>query len=190
MARVFCWTFAALLLFACGGSDGNGSAEQLARDHMSIARALESESRWNDAALEYAIVGDLYASTSYYETAVRKAASLFSHPENHEASDSTMFRWLQEYSTLSLGEGERTLIESHVHLLKELRRTENKLRLERSVNDSLVALMSSQRDTIAAGEAKIRKLEKDLERKLAQTKEELEKLREIDIKVGREKGKE
>lgn len=175
---------------SCGSSGDNHSGDELARDHMSLGRAFESESRWNDAAMEYAIVGDLYPETSYYETAVRKAATLFSHPDNHSASDSMIFRWLREYSTLTLGEGERTLVESHISLLKDLRRTEQMLAALKETNDSLSTLIILQQEKIEAGAKRIRTLEKDLEKKLAQTKDELEKLREIDMKVGREKGKE
>ncbi|MDH4070238.1 MAG: hypothetical protein OEV30_07425 [Ignavibacteria bacterium] len=177
-------------LLACGSSGGSNSGDELARDHMSLARAFESESRWQDAAMEYAIVGDLYPETSYYETAVRKAATLFSHPDNHSASDSTIFRWLREYSTLPVEEEERMLVESHISMLQNLRRTEQLLTEKEEANDSLAMVITAQQEKIESGAKRIRTLEKNLEKKLAQTKDELEKLREIDMKVGRDNGKE
>lgn len=178
------------VLSSCGSTGEGTTSEELARDHMSLARAFESESLWQDAAIEYSIVGDLYPNTSYYETAVRKAATLFSHPDNDLAADSTVFRWLQEYSTLSLAEGEQTLVESHISLLKELRRTGELLAHQMQLSDSLAALTVAQQEEIAAGTKRIRDLEKNLETKLAKTQDELDKLRKIDMEVGREKEKE
>jgi hypothetical protein len=173
----------------CGATHNGRSAEELAVEHIVQARLLESEGRWNEAATEYSMVADLYPESSYYETAVRKAAALYSHPGNDGATDSTALRWLQEYSALSLPEGERSMLEAHIRILEELKVTRYLLQSERVLTDSLSTLSRKQQDEIATGERQIRKLEADLERELAEAKKELERLREIDLEVGREKGK-
>ena len=176
-----------LVLAGCGGTNPAQSPEELAIDHIVQARMLEAEGRWHEAATEYSLVADLYPESSYYETAVRKAAALFSHPDNDGVADSTALRWLQEYNSLRLNEGERSMLEAHIRILGELKLARELLQAQIVMTDSLSTLTRNQQEELIAGEKRIRKLEEDLQRELAEAKKELERLREIDLEVGRDK---
>jgi hypothetical protein len=190
MAKVCSATIALFLTLAgCGGSNNTLTPEELAVDHIVQARLLEAEGRWHEAATEYSLVADLYPESSYYETAVRKAAALFSHPDNDGVTDSTALRWLQEYSTLPLNDGERSMLETHIRILSELKTVRELLQVQTALTDSLSEVSQKQLEDLIDGEKRIRRLEEDLQRELAEAKKELERLREIDLEVGREKGK-
>jgi hypothetical protein len=190
MARTNALVLASVLTLAgCGGTGNLRSPEELAVEHVVQARLLEGDGRWYEAATEYAIVADLYPESSYYETAVRKAAALFSHPDNVGVTDSTALRWLQEYGTLSLNDGERSMLETHIRILSELRTVRENLQIQSSLSDSLTTVSRRQHEELIDSEKRIRKLETDLERELAEARKELERLRQIDLEVGRDKGK-
>ena len=178
---------AILTMGGCGGTDNVLTPEQLAVEHIVQARLLEDEGRWHEAATEYSIVADLYPESSYYETAVRKAAALFSHPDNDGVSDSTALRWLQEYSALPLNDGERSMLETHLRVLVELTTVRHLLQVQVGLTDSLLAMSRKQQEDLTASEKRIRKLEADLEKELAEARKELERLRQIDLEVGRAK---
>jgi hypothetical protein len=176
-------------LTGCGGTDNALSPEELAVEHIVQARLLEDEGKWHEAATEYSIVADLYPESSYYNTAVRKAAALFSHPENDGTSDSTALRWLQEYNALPLDDGERSMLEAHIRILGELKIVRELLLAQTAMTDSLSRVSRKQQEDLVVSDKRIRKLEADLERELAEAKKELERLRQIDLEIGREKGK-
>ena len=53
--------------------------------------------------------------------------------------------------------------------------------------DSILAMSRKQQEDLTASEKRIRKLEADLEKELAEARKELERLRQIDLEVGRAK---
>jgi hypothetical protein len=177
----------ALIAAGCSSSPDTGDSALRAAEHMAVAAQLDSSGQWNEAALEYSIVAGLYPETRYYEGAVRRAAILFSSPDNTIASDSTALYWLSAYTELQLPDEERHLLESHIRMIGERRRLLKLLEEQRTSADSMSALASERQLQLEEVMKKARAAEKRLEQELAQTRKELERLRAIDLEVGRDK---
>jgi hypothetical protein len=174
---------------ACSSSVDRDS-DLRAAEHVNHATLLESSSQWNEAALEYAIVAEHYPSTQYYETSVRRAAILFSHPENELSNDSIALAWLSTYATIATSEDERSLVTSHMKMIAERSRLRGLLSAQMSATDSVAAIATGRQLELEDAQKKIRALEKRLEQEIAESKKELERLRAIDVEVGRNKEKE
>jgi hypothetical protein len=171
----------ALMLFGCSSGPVDSDSEQRAENHMSQARMLEATGRWNEAASEYALVAQLYGHTTYYEDAVKKAALLYDHPDNASWNDSTAIHWLRQYATLTLPSTERLALDILLRTNRELRDLRAELNRQIVLNDSLRDRESEWEEELASRSAKIR----DLEREVQKLNDELKRLREIDIKFGR-----
>jgi hypothetical protein len=150
---------------------GDRDSEQRAEEHIKIADELQSECRWGEAAMEYAIVAEHYSNTRFYEAAVRKAAILFVHPDNPAANDSASLRWLSDYQDLSLSEEEQLNLE----VLRAL------IQYRKLTADSLTRVILAQSRQIE----ELKKVQKEF----AKINEELSKLREIDLEVSRSRDK-
>ena len=183
------WLYPLLgVLSLCGGCSPSlvdQDSEQRAEQHTRAGRALESASRWNDAAMEYAIVAELYPKTSFHEDAVRKAALLFSHPDNPAHNDSTALHWFHVYEDLPLSDPERQSVKLHVRAIQEMTALKGMLDHQTSITDSLSVSSRQQQQEFMAQSKRIHELELEI----AKLNDELDKLREIDMKVGRSKGK-
>ena len=79
------------------------------------------------------------------------------------------------------------MLEAHIRIMGELKVIQEFLQAQTALTDSLSTLSRNQQEELIAGEKRIRRLEEDLQRELAEAKKELERLREIDLEVGREK---
>ena len=172
-----------VLCSGCSSSLVDQDSEQRAKQHTRTGRALESASRWNEAAMEYAIVAELYPRTGFYEDAVRKAALLFSHPDNPARSDSTALHWFRVYEELPLSDPERHSVQLHVRAIEEMSALRGMLDHQTSITDSLSGSSKQQQQELMAQSKQIHELELEI----AKLNEELDKLREIDMKVGRNK---
>ena len=85
---------------------------------MDRAAALEDSSEYHQAAQEYSIVAERYPSTSYYKTAVWKAALLSIHPANSEIDYSAALYWLQVYLGLPLSPEEKDSAALYVAMIE------------------------------------------------------------------------
>jgi len=167
----------------CSSSSSDENSERRAEEHITLARALESDARWSEAVREYVIVAEHYPRTSHYQTAVRKVAILYSHPL---ANDSASLQWLRVYAGLPLSEETRDNVEAQIRLFERLDGLIQLIALRDSTVDSLATVVKDQQARLVTKSREI----KDIELELSLTRQELEKLREIDIEVGREKEKE
>ena len=176
------------ILALCGGCSSpqtDRDSEQRAAQHFAAGRALEEAGRLNDAAMEYAIVAEIYSATTFHDDAVRKAALLYSHPDNPARNDSTSLHWLALYKELPLSDPELQSVQLHIKAIEEMSDLRKKLEQQTSVTDSLSETTKLQLQEIIAKSKRMHELEQEI----AKLSDELEKLREIDMKVGRNKDK-
>ncbi len=166
--------------------------ESQARSHMERAAALEDSSSYHQAAQEYAIVAERYPSTSYYKGAVWKAALLNIHPANSEIDTSAARFWLNVYLGLPLTPEEKENATLYVAMLERI----NGLQAELSSyvaelssyvaeKDKLLAVTRKQSSDIVTGTQRLRALEAEL----AKARDELKKLKEVDVLMQRSRDK-
>lgn len=182
------FTLLLLLLAGCASVPVDRDSEALAKLHMHVADSLARASRFQDAALEYGIVAELYPQTSFYPAALRDAAFLHLHPDNDSANDSTALYWFNAYLTAAPPSPERRTVEVCVHLLDRIRTLRQSLTLQKTVSDSLAAVAKRQTGEILTLSSQAKQAQ-GLEAELKKVNEELQKLREVDVRMskGREK---
>jgi hypothetical protein len=178
-----------LLMFpGCATVTVDRDSEARARSHIRLADSLEAVSAFREAAFEYGIVAELYPGTSFYPTALRRAAFLNLHPDNESGNDSTALYWFHEYMTVSSPSPERRAAEVCIHLLERIWTLRGSLTRLKFTNDSLTAVTRRQAGEMLTLTSQLRQAQ-SLEAELKKVQEELQKLREVDIRVskGREK---
>jgi len=127
---------------------------------MDRAVALETSLAYHQAALEYAIIAEHYPSTSYYQAAVWKAALLNIHPANPEADQSAALHWLQVYLGLPLSPEQKECAQLHVALLERIKGLQTEI-------SRIIAVTN------------------ELEAELTQARDELKKMKEVDVRMHR-----
>lgn len=174
-----------LALASCRpGSTIENITEARAEYHMQLADSLESVFMLREAALEYKLVAELYPTTSYYPTAVRNTALLYSNPANPAVDDSLSLHWFQTYLTLPISREERVKAEIYVTMLKRITELRKELNRRTAAIDSLQAFTRKQSGDLAARAKRVQELEAELKK----TTLELERLREVDVRISRRKG--
>jgi len=188
IALVLCFAVA-----GCSKSIIYLKAELKARDHMSRAAELEESMDYFQAAQEYAFVADHYPSTSYYQTAVRKAAFLNIHPSNSKMDFNEALKWLRVYSTLPIFYQERESIQSNIALVKYIKQLQidlskvcsekDKISAEKdkiiAENDNLLSVALKQSDKIETSTHQIEELEKTL----SQVQDQLDEMKKVDLQI-------
>jgi len=172
-----------LALASCAPPLGESDAEIRARRHMKLAETFEAADELREAAFEYTIVGELYPGTNVHPAAVRKAAILYADPSTPVHSDSAALFWFGVYSTLPISSAEKETAQTCMLLLQRV----HALRLEA---DNYAAVNDTLRSTVAGniGEMSSRaKRIQELEAELKQANDELQKLREVDVEIGKKK---
>jgi len=159
--------------------------ESQAQSHMERAAALEESSSYHQAAQEYAIVAERYPSTSYYKRAVWRAALLNIHPDNSKIHCSAALFWLKVYLGLSLSSKEKEEAALYVAMLEQVDGLQAKLSSYVAEKDKLIAVTRKQCRDIVTGTQRL----KELETKLAQARDELKKMKEVDVRMQRSKDK-
>ncbi len=165
-------------------SSADYDAEARAEYHMRVADSLEAASLLREAALEYKLVAELYPKTKHYPNAVRNTALLYGNPSNPAVDDSLSLQWFQTYLTLSVSREEKVKAEIYVTMLKRLTTLRREINRRAVMIDSLQNLTRKQSGDLASRSKKIQELESDLKK----TTSELEKLREVDVRINRRKG--
>ncbi len=174
-----------LALASCRpGSTIENIAEARAEYHMQLADSLESAFMLKEAALEYKLVAELYPNTSYYPAAVRNTALLYSNPANPGVDDSLSLHWFQTYLTLPISRDERVKAEIYVTMLKRINDLRKELNRRTAAIDSLQTFTRRQAGDLAARTKRVQELEAELKK----TTLELERLREVDVRINRRKG--
>jgi hypothetical protein len=176
---------AAIVCASCSsGSNAERDAEERAEYHMRQADSLESRNHLKEATLEYKLVAELYPHTSVHPTAVRNVALLYSNSANPIVEDSVALRWFQTYLTLPIAREEKVKAEVYVTMLKRITalQKENNRRLPST--DSLQTIIRRQSAELSNRSKRVQELETELN----QTKTELQRLREVDVRINRRKG--
>ena len=77
---------------------------------MLAASKIEDAQQFPEAVLEYVYVARNFPASSYYKTAIFKAAMLSGRQDNPKRNLSTSVYWLNEYLKLPLSEQEQESI--------------------------------------------------------------------------------
>ena len=175
----------AAMFTACGpAANTEYDSESLADYHMRVADSLEAASALSGAALEYKLVAELYPKTSHYPTAVRNTALIYSNPAYPAANDSASLQWFQSYLALSIPREEKVKAEIYVSLLNRLVILRREADNRSTTIDSLLAVTRRSSNEVTTRAKRIQELEADLK----QTALELQRLRDVDVRINRRKG--
>jgi hypothetical protein len=159
-------------------------AESRAEYHMRVADSLETMYALREAALEYKLVAELYPATSHYPNAVRNTALLYSNPANPAVDDSLSLQWFQTYLTLPISREEKVKAEIYVTMLKRLTALRREISRRSAIVDSLQNITRRQSGDLATRTRRNQELELELKK----TMSELERLREVDVRINKRKG--
>ena len=120
MQRSSCLEFALvfLLLMGCAGLHQFETFRD-ARRHMLAASEMENIQQFNGAVLEYVYVARNFPDSSFYKTAIFKAAMLSGRKDNPDRNLSTSLFWLNEYLKLPLPEQEQESIQFLITLIDQ-----------------------------------------------------------------------
>jgi hypothetical protein len=180
-AAIFLMFVAGLVGGGCSLFNPPHDEEYIAAAHMETAAAHEEAGDLSYATHEYDMVAMLYPNYSLYPQAVINAARLYLNPKNPAASDSSAWTLLTLYLTLHVPEADRegartqlTLLERAMHLKSIVARNEHSL-------DSLSLVARKQNTSLSTQGQRIA----DLENELRQTKEELARLKDVDVRLSR-----
>jgi cell division septation protein DedD len=170
-----------LLMTSCVSRVQVLESELKAQDYMDRAATLENEGAYHQAAQEYAMVAEHYPSTSYHKLAVWKAALLNIHPANPKINYAAALNWLQVYLKLPLSNAEKETATLYVSMVERI----NDLQAERSsmVEEKNKLLEITQKQSMDI-ESDIER-RKELEAELAHAWDELQKMKDVDVKMHR-----
>ncbi len=150
------------LVAGCSAPFIERESELQARNHMDRAIAFEKSLEYCQAIQEYTIVAESYPSTSYCQAAVWNAALLNIYPANPEIDHSAALHWLQIYLELPLSLEQEESARLYVALLLQIKDLQTEL--SRTIG-----------------------VTKKLEAELAQARDELKKMKEVDVRMHRSK---
>lgn len=164
--------FITVLVMGCSALKEYIADEPAAVHRMKIADSLEAASAIHEAAEAYSNVAKQYPTSSFYKKAVRKAAYLYCSPLNPVVEDSASLQWFQVYTSLPISNEEKTNADLYIFLLKRI------ITLQKGI-ENLAASFKKQNYELSSRSNQVRELEVQLEK----TKQELNKLKDIDVKV-------
>jgi TolA-binding protein len=164
--------FCTILVMGCSASKEFIADEPAAVLQMKIADSLEAATAIHEAAAAYSNVAKQYPTSSFYKKAVRKAAYLYSSPLIPVAEDSTSLQWFQVYASLPISNEEKANADLYISFLKRI------ITLQKGI-ENLAASLKKQNYELSSRSNQVRELEAQLEK----TKQELNKLKDIDVKV-------
>ena len=181
---------AALALLAAGLTAAGGGCrtfnatrdmEDRVSRHMAVADSLERAGNLQAAALEYALVAQHYGSSASHPAAVRKTALLMLDPRNPASNDSLALQWLNLYLHVPAGRGVNDDARIQISLLERITATQLALVRARAESDSLQLLIQRQNGTAATQGQRL----VELEAQLRQARQELARLKEVDVQLSR-----
>jgi hypothetical protein len=179
--RLWILVTAGLTLSGCGlFLDGRGP-ESGAESRMRIADSLEQEGMFQGAATEYARVAEQFPQSSFYPSAVRRAALLFSISPYSKQNDSSAYRWYIAYLSLPLKKPERENVRVSVELLHRILLLHAQIAQIYTATDSLTVLTKRQSASLTVDSHRMQELELELQRAEA----ELRKIKEIDLRLSK-----
>jgi|GEM_PF-2391132 hypothetical protein len=175
----------AAVLHGCSASRDVNDVETQAQRHLALADTFERASALREATFEYQIVAERFPSSTVYATAVRKVALLFSSPTNPAANDSASLYWLSTYLVLTQSPEEKQIIQMYLTTVGQVEALHDSLTHQCALNDSLAAVARKHSSELSLRARHTQELEAELQR----ASNELKKLKEIDERISRSRGK-
>jgi len=206
MYRLLC-TILILFLGGCASLYQDYEAFGTAKRHMNEARTMENSQQLHEAMLEYVYVARNFPDSSFYKTAIFKAALLSGRSDNPEKDLSISLYWLNQYLELPLSKQEQesvqfliTLIEQNKQYQERIAQLQTELQNQRAVisqNDLKIAAFEEQgknrnreirqlQKKIAVYEEQIKEQDKQmhqLQEEVSKTQDALQRLKEIDVRI-------
>jgi DNA repair exonuclease SbcCD ATPase subunit len=169
---------------------------------LSHAGELEDSKGYAEAAREYAKIAESYPDSFWHKKAVRKAAMLHVHPGNPQPDLEASLRWHRTLSALPISQTEMERIRLRIALLEQIRSLQDEARdrialleqirsVQNEAQERIRNLQDDARELRAATGRKTRELaERDgqiqrLESEISRIQEELEKMKEVDLQLHR-----
>ncbi|MGB2959228.1 MAG: hypothetical protein WBG01_10540 [Bacteroidota bacterium] len=165
----------------CSTWPGEDSSEAEPRRQLELARRLQASGAIREATHEYTIVAEQYPTAGVHATAVRKVAQLYANPSNPLRNDSTATAWLEVHLGLDISGEER---EASALLIERIRETAE-LRKRLTHHTIMADSMASVTLDLAAATTKLTRQTNQLRSELRDTREELNKLKEIDAQTSK-----
>jgi hypothetical protein len=177
------WVFiaAGLTLSGCGLFPEGRGPEAAAERRMRIADSLEQEGLFHGAATEYATVAEEFPQSSYYPSAVRRAALMYSISPYSARNDSSAYRWYIAYLSLPMKKPERENVRVTVEFLHRILLLHAQIAQIYTASDSLSVLAKRQSASLNADLHRLQELELELQNAQA----ELRKIKEIDLRLSK-----
>lgn len=165
----------------CSLFSSSRDTDTAAAAHMEAAAMFEKAGDLGNATREYATVAAGYPGSPEYAHAVLKAADLYLDDQNPVASDSAALALLSLYVTLPVEDGTLPDARLHLSLVERIVGLKSSLaHTERSV-DSLASVARKQASSLGSQTQRLNELETELR----QTKDELARLKELDVRLSR-----
>jgi len=172
-------------LAGCVSQFHDSKFESQARSHMERGAAMENSSAYHQAAREYAIVAERYPTTSCYKAAVWKAAMLNIHPANSNYDTIAARFWLNVYLGMPLTPEEKENATLYVAMIERINGLQSQLFSLVSERDKLLDVTRKQSGDIVTGTQRIGGLEAEL----GKARDELKKMKEVDVRMQRSRDK-
>lgn len=177
------WTLVAagMTLSGCGLFTAEKFPETGAAYRVWIADSLEQEGMFQSAATQYAKVAEEFPRSSFYPSAVRRAALLYSISPFTARNDSAAYRWYVAYLSLPMKKPERENVRVSTELLFRILRLHAQIQQISAAGDSLTVLTKRQLASLNADSHRMQELELQLQNAQA----ELSKIKEIDLRLSK-----
>jgi hypothetical protein len=137
-----------------------------------------------EALREYRAIVERYPSSSFYPTAVQRMALLYVSPRNPAPNDSLLAFWMNAYLAIAESPGEQQMIRAYLASVDRVKTLREALQRQTAVNDSTAVTARKAAGESAARAKRIQELETELKR----VSDELQKLREIDVRISKRRG--
>lgn len=172
---------AGLLSSGCGHFPDGRDSEGGPAYRMQLADSLEREGQFQRAATQYTTVAEQFPESSYYPSAVHRAALMYSISPYSARNDSAAYRWYLAYLSLPLKKPERENVRVTVEFLHRILLLHAQIAQIYTAADSLTVLTKRHSASLNADSRRMQELELQLQ--LAH--EELRKIKEIDLRLSK-----
>jgi hypothetical protein len=178
-----------ILLVSAGGctyiTEEYGYATQV-QGQLKHAGALEDSRNYAEAAKEYGMIAETYPDSFYYKKAVRKAAMLHIHPDNPHFDLEASLQWFKTLSDLPISSTEKDNVRLHIGLLERIRALQYSI--YKLGYDAQKRAATSEKHSNRLVEQRDKRIQL-LESELSWTREELRKMKEVDVLLHKSRSK-
>jgi hypothetical protein len=131
------------------------------------------------------MIAETYPDSFYYKKAVRKAALLHVHPDNPHFDLEASLQWFKVLSNLPISSDEQENVLLHIVLLERIRDLQYSIYELGYDAQKLLATAEKQTDKLVERDKQIQLLESEL----SWTREELRKMKEVDVLLHKSRSK-